>query len=210
MSESENIPYGYCQCGCGEKAPIAQKTKSALGHRKGEPIRFINHHHGRRSLRSRYTVDSSTGCWNWTGRVRSNGYGSVDLPDGRQRAAHRAMYEELRGPVPDHLDLDHLCRNRLCGNPDHLEPVTRSENLRRGARGKMTLASIFALRLADASTSLPRLEVAEMINISGRTATRYLGTAGRGRYGEQRRRRSPVGHEHGLTTSCQDAPYPDI
>lgn len=47
-------------------------------------------------------------------------------------AAHRAMFELVNGPVPDGLDLDHLCRNTLCVNPDHLEPVTRRENVLRG------------------------------------------------------------------------------
>lgn len=58
-------------------------------------------------------------CWEWTGKAAS-GYG-----------AHRRVYEWLRGPVPEGLELDHLCRNKLCVRPDHLEPVTRAENMRR-------------------------------------------------------------------------------
>ena len=80
-------------------------------------------------------VDASGDCWLWSaGRVKA-GYGcySVWLGEGKVVAhyAHRYAYRNLVGEVPNGLDLDHLCRNRLCVNPDHLEPVSRRENLRR-------------------------------------------------------------------------------
>ena len=77
-------------------------------------------------------------CWQWTAAVDVHGYGRF-RHDGRMKLAHRAAYEGLVGTVPAGLDLDHLCRNRACVNPDHLEPVTRSENLSRSplmARGQ--------------------------------------------------------------------------
>jgi hypothetical protein len=76
-------------------------------------------------------VDVSGVCWEWTG-ARTNGYGYFKRV-GTTRRAHRIAYEHLVGPVPDGLVLDHLCRNRGCVNPDHLEPVTSRENLRRGS-----------------------------------------------------------------------------
>jgi hypothetical protein len=77
-------------------------------------------------------VDKTGDCWIWTGAIASNGYGSF-----AHSTAHRWAYTHLVGPVPDGMDLDHLCRVRTCCNPMHLEPVTRGENLRRGyaARG---------------------------------------------------------------------------
>lgn len=75
-------------------------------------------------------VDKGATCWEWTGGKVGRGYGAAYV-DGVQRPAHRVAYEELRGPVPDGLDLDHLCRNRACVNPDHLEPVSRRVNLLR-------------------------------------------------------------------------------
>lgn len=69
------------------------------------------------------------GCWLWTGRVDRNGYGRFSL--GTERLAHRVAFRLFVGPVPDGLELDHLCRSRSCVNPAHLEPVTRRENLRR-------------------------------------------------------------------------------
>ncbi len=69
---------------------------------------------------------SETGCWLWEGRTQ-NGYGRF----GRT-VSHRVTYEWLVGPVAKNIELDHLCRVRNCVNPTHLEPVTRTENGRRG------------------------------------------------------------------------------
>jgi hypothetical protein len=82
----------------------------------------------------RITTDHS-GCWLWAGALRS-GYARADL-NGRKVSVHRAMWEEANGPIPQGLELDHLCRVRACVNPGHLEPVTRLENVRRGDAGKM-------------------------------------------------------------------------
>jgi len=68
-----------------------------------------------------------SGCWVWMGTVANNGYGKIG-----KSVAHRIFYEQEFGPVPEGLQLDHLCRNRLCVNPAHLEPVTQRENIMRG------------------------------------------------------------------------------
>lgn len=74
----------------------------------------------------------NTDCWLWTGAVNSKGYPSTGNGRGSSMLAHRAAYEALRGPIPDGMTIDHLCRVKLCLNPDHLEVVTRAENSRRG------------------------------------------------------------------------------
>jgi hypothetical protein len=73
-------------------------------------------------------------CWLWNGYVDQGGYGCVRRGP-KVAKVHRAVYEELVGPIPPGLELDHLCRVRHCYNPDHLEPVTHAENVRRGRAG---------------------------------------------------------------------------
>lgn len=75
-----------------------------------------------------------SGCWRWTAAICPiTGYGKFHVGEGRSIAnAHRFGYLMLVGPIEDDLTLDHLCRNRWCVNPDHLEQVTRGENVRRG------------------------------------------------------------------------------
>lgn len=74
-------------------------------------------------------------CWLWNGAREHHGHGMFNLgaDQGRRPVrSHRFAYEALVGPIPDGLELDHLCRNPPCVNPDHLEPVTHAENMRRG------------------------------------------------------------------------------
>lgn len=79
------------------------------------------------------------GCWLWTGSINGhNGYGGLKMRDGTVILVHRLSYELLVGPIPKGLEIDHLCRVRNCVNPAHLEPVTKTENWRRGI-------SIFAI-----------------------------------------------------------------
>lgn len=73
-------------------------------------------------------VETETDCWQFTGYCPPHGYGQV----GQNLAVHRIVWEHFRGPIPDGLQLDHLCRNRPCCNPDHLEPVTSRVNVLRG------------------------------------------------------------------------------
>lgn len=71
------------------------------------------------------------GCIEWLGSKTPLGYGHFHV-DGRAVYAHRWSYEYHVGPIPDGLVIDHLCRNTSCVNPDHLEPVTHAENVKRG------------------------------------------------------------------------------
>jgi len=74
---------------------------------------------------------SPTGCWIWTAGKLASGYGSFRT-NNKAVVAHRYSYEQLVGPVAPGLQIDHICRNRTCVNPDHLEPVSQRTNLLRG------------------------------------------------------------------------------
>ena len=76
-------------------------------------------------------VQKTPDCWNWIASHSTNGYGRL-MHKNKYVAAHRWSYESLVGPIPDGLVIDHLCRNKLCVNPAHMEPVTQRENVMRG------------------------------------------------------------------------------
>lgn len=82
-------------------------------------------------LEPRINICELTECWLWAGQQNRNGYGRIKV-QGRWLMVHRLVYELHIGPIGEGLVLDHLCRNRLCCNPKHLEPVTSRENTLRG------------------------------------------------------------------------------
>lgn len=78
------------------------------------------------------------GCWEWTGRKHNMGYGTIGWRGKEWFLAHRASYIVFKSEIQDGLEIDHLCRNRLCINPDHLEAVTHIVNVQRGANSLKT------------------------------------------------------------------------
>lgn len=75
-------------------------------------------------------------CWIWQGYQNPNGYCYYTVWHGKSVKACRYVYERYKGKIPKDLDLDHLCRQRMCVNPNHLEPVTHAENCRRAREYK--------------------------------------------------------------------------
>ena len=110
--------------------------------RRGDPNVVAWEIHRGRPVEERFwsKVRKTERCWEWLAGRTNAGYGV--FYDGQQTGgAHRFAYEFVVGPIPDKHDLDHLCRNRSCVNPAHLEPVTRAENLARGAKTLNALAA---------------------------------------------------------------------
>lgn len=108
--------------------------------RNGDPEKLVQR--PGRTLFERFherIVISGDGCWLWTGATDGHGYGAINV-EGRARKAYTVAYTLLVGPIPEGLQLDHLCRVRACCNPAHLEPVTSKENARRGLNGVLNVA----------------------------------------------------------------------
>lgn len=166
--QTSAVPYGYCHCGCGEKTPLANRTSRRDGTVKGEPVRFVGSHHFRlpRFKGPRFIEEDrghSSPCWIWQMALNPSGYGLI--PGRGSRLAHRAFYEDARGPIPGGPQLDHLCRTRCCVNPDHLEPVTNAENQRRSPRTKLTMVDAETIR-ALVSEGVSQREVGRRFGIS--------------------------------------------
>lgn len=121
-----------------------------------------------------YIIDSVTGCWVWQRYRTRDGYGTLTVA-GRKVRAHRYFYEQKYGPIPEGKHLDHLCRNRACVNPDHLEPVTPDENLRRGARTRLSLAMAEEIRVLATQPNGPsQREIARRYGVHHDTVYRVV------------------------------------
>src|SRR5450759_1785914 len=146
-SSQEPPAVGECQCGCEKKTRLAPCTSCRRGWVKGKPLRYLHGHNRRKALR--YVVASTgykTDCWLWQLCKDKDGYGKVCVVPGKMAFAHRVYYEHRIRPIPDGLELDHLCRVRACVNPEHLDPVSRHENLRRSGKLKLTPADVRDIR----------------------------------------------------------------
>lgn len=164
------IPVGFCQCGCGQRTPLASKTNAARGWRKGEPLAYVHNHHrrGYRGPRTTFVVEDRgyvTPCHIWQGAIKRNGYGAQWSPTRKtQTSAHVVAWEEAHGPVPDGHELDHLCRVRACVRVDHLEPVTHAENIRRGSSTKLTPELVAEIRRLRGS--LTQAQIASRLGVA--------------------------------------------
>lgn len=95
----------------------------------------------------KFIIDSVTGCWLWTAQIYPTGYAAFYHSQGWTKRAARIAYILFRGPIPEGLQIDHLCRVRRCVNPWHLEAVTAQENTRRSRRSP--LLGKYKLRITE-------------------------------------------------------------
>lgn len=106
----------------------------------------------------------TTPCWMWQKCKTPSGYGQLRV-GGRTLYAHRVYFEAFRGPILSDTELDHLCRNRACVNPDHLEAVPHHTNARRGSRTILTTEAVREIKRLLGCGVVQRI-IAEMFDVS--------------------------------------------
>ena len=132
MNTTHVQPYGYCQCGCGQLAPVASINRTRGNMVKGQPMRFICGHNPKnpKIILPDYfwqRVDQSDDCWMWQGYKNNYGYGLIGTT-GKKTQAHRYSYTLAYGPIPDGLWVLHHCDQPACVRPDHLFLGTTQDN----------------------------------------------------------------------------------
>lgn len=136
------IPYGYCQCGCGRKTKIAPYNRPEKGEIAGVPRRWLAGHQRRTRIEVRFwrfiTRGAPNDCWEWQGNRNKKGYGIIAEQTGRT-LAHRLSWIIHYDPIPGDLRVLHTCDNPPCCNPSHLFLGTQADNVRdmdnKGRRG---------------------------------------------------------------------------
>lgn len=166
---------GLCHCGCGERTPLATRTRK--GNRKGQPIKYLRGHQSRdpshpfQLMRKPYPGfeledrGHHTHCWIWNGRKHPQGYAQYTIR-GKNCRVHRVYYEKMRRALNPELVLDHLCGEKACVNPWHLEEVTQTENVRRQPNVKLTKAQAQEIYDLDANTSMTRRQIGRLYGVT--------------------------------------------
>jgi hypothetical protein len=161
----------YCRCGCGEATNPGRRYRTGHNLRGNQMERSGPKPEPPIDLFEKRVVREDRGhsseCWIWQGFRNAHGYGHFSFRVRRgeyaNKQAHLWRWELANGPVPDGLVIDHLCRNPSCVNPDHLEPVTHAENVRRGRSTKITMAD--AARIRELATTISQSEISKMFSL---------------------------------------------
>lgn len=178
-ADVDNIPYGYCQCGCGQKTNLAPHTNRTRGWVKDCPLRYIQGHNTlvAPSGGNDYIVEDRgfpTPCWIWQRGFYSSGYGSAKVPGKRSIRAHRLYYEKEFGEIPPDLEIDHLCNQPACCRPSHLEPITHVQNVRRGNAAKLNQTLVDEIRTQYATGTITCRQLAKMYHVAPCTIGRIV------------------------------------
>jgi len=160
--ENCEILYGFCHCGCEKKTSIYRNY----------PRFFVLGHHKKKN--NEYIVNPETGCWEWQLSKNKDGYG-LKYYNGKMISAHIFYYEQKYGPSPPEKELDHFyCHNRGCCNPDHQEPVTHTENVRRGDSTKLNQEKVIFIRKQYSLGKYTHKQLANLFNVTEPTIFKVL------------------------------------
>lgn len=179
-------PYGKCQCGCGQDAPIAKRNEFRRGYVKGQPIRFIHAHHTRlqrtppidEHFWAQVEILGPDECWEWQSGKSHKGYGHARFEE-QTVVAHRVAWILTHGHIPDGLHVLHKCDNPPCVNPNHLFLGTNADNVadkvakKRQSRGtsngiaKLTEEQVTEARRRFAEGGISMAALARKYGVSG-------------------------------------------
>lgn len=189
---SDDIPFGYCHCGCGRKTTISSHTSNRYGRVKGQPVRYLSGHGKRlraekppKPVKPSYeqhfwaqvNKSAPNGCWEWTAGKYASGYGIYW--DGKRRIrAHRYAWELTNGPIADGLCCLHICDNRACVNPAHVFLGTKGDNARdmvakrrslsgeRNHKAKLTREQVEEIRRLYSAGEISQQKMADRFGVS--------------------------------------------
>ena len=119
------------------------------------------------------SIDLKTTCWNWLGTKSHNGYGQLKVKQKMIRATHY-FYEKYKGIIPVGKVIDHLCRNVVCVNPDHLEVVTVAENTQRGKSAKLNRSVVGRIIDYYRKNRLTQAEIGSMFGVGQSQISRIV------------------------------------
>ncbi len=166
-----DVPYGLCWCRCGQETGRARQRDTRLNYFRGEPVRYVRGHAYTKPIgKADYAVKEcghETPCWIWQRGIGNEGYGTTyERGTGRPLLAHRVYFEHHKGAIPEGLELDHLCRNRPCVNPAHLEPVTGATNVQRGRHAKLTADRVLEIRRLSATGAHTHASLGKLFGVT--------------------------------------------
>lgn len=161
---TKNTP-GRCACGCWQKTSFNKHSDAYAGYEAGTYMKYVTGHQTRQSGSMFEYVNAGykTPCWIWNLGLNRGGY-AVIYSNGKSNSGHKHFYELVNGPVPDGLHLDHLCRNRACVRPDHLDTVTPNVNVLRGSNTRITESQIQEMKALYAAGKRKR-EIARLFGL---------------------------------------------
>lgn len=180
-----NIPYGYCQCGCGQETQLSLTTDKKFDAVRGKPNRFIHGHNARgkgRPVAERFwshvaITANPDKCWDWQLSLNVGGYGWFNI-NGSHDHANRVAWRLIYGEIPDGLWVLHKCDNRACVNPLHLFLGTIQENVQdmvnkgrqakgeNNARHKLTWEQVRTIRERYAMGGISQSELARQMGVA--------------------------------------------
>jgi hypothetical protein len=177
MRYNGSMSIRLCECGCGETPTISNITDTSRGWKRGEPRRFVKGHrsHLKRLSQDPYREEDrgyTTPCWIWLRTISHDGYAQQKII-GESHVAHKNNYMRKFGPVPNGKVLDHLCKVRCCVNPDHLEVVSHTENLRRRHDAKLDRQKVNEIKALRGKGKTLN-ELAAQFNVQANTISRVL------------------------------------